>query len=135
MNKVELKELLDLVAAVDGRTITATVLEAWHPVIGFISLSDAKEALVLARRDETIGRVEPKHIVAKFKELRSKRAVADEQEAQAKNKSEPGVPCPKCVHSLKIVDCKACCKAMAESRDITRTFYDLTGVRTSAVNT
>lgn len=128
MNKIELKELLDLVSAVDGRQITPMVIEAWHPVVATMSLPDAKEALVAARSDENIGRVEPKHILAKFRELRNRRAVEQESE-QRRSTPHTSTPCPKCVHKISIINCDTCCRAMSDSTNPDRTFFELTGVR------
>lgn len=129
MNKIELKQLLDLVSAVDGRNITAMTIEAWHPVVASISLTDGKEALVLARADASIGWVEPKHIVAKYKIIAEKRAVAKEHERWATEVKPDSIRCPDCKHGVQIVKCAACCRVMSDSTIPNQTFFELTGVR------
>jgi len=128
MNKFELKELLDLVSAVDSRTITSMTIEAWHPVVAGISLADAKEALVVARGDVSIGWVEPKHIVAKARDLRIKRATEQESE-QRRNDPHVGYPCPLCVHNKPIVKCADCCRILSDSVNPDQTFRELTKKR------
>jgi hypothetical protein len=67
MDFAELGNLYGLMAAIDNRKPSPEAIAAWHEIIGHLSYDVAREALVLARRDESIGWLEPRHIIAKAK--------------------------------------------------------------------
>lgn len=115
----EVAELLKLVAAIDNRKVTPELVEAWHSVIGFMPFDVAKEALAMARKDDRVNWLEPKHLVswardAAFKLDREENAPLPESVVGAKTFS----PQPTCrEHGKKIMECMPCMrqlKPMAE---------------------
>ena len=97
MKKTETEQLLREMFAIDGRKLDADKLLAWHNVIGGMPLDIAQRALRMARQDERISYIEPKHIIGKAKEA----AEAMDREEQRKQRQEPvkmGVPMPACIH-------------------------------------
>jgi len=114
---MQLKEteiLLREMFAIDGRILDADRLKAWHNAVGFMPLDVAQEALRIARRDERINYIEPKHIVAKAREAAMELDRQAQKEEQAKQKEYKGVPCPHCKHKMPIVECNICCKALSD---------------------
>lgn len=72
MNKTELSKLLAVASAVDNRRVTPETVEAWHLVVGHLSLDVAHEALLMHQRDST-DYLMPAHIVANAKRVRARR--------------------------------------------------------------
>jgi hypothetical protein len=109
----ETEVLLREMFAIDGRILDAERIKAWHNVIGFMPLEIAQRALRLARSDERLGYIEPKHIIAKAKESADS---LDREERLKKERSETpvynGVPQPSCIHGSKILSCDICCDKM-----------------------
>lgn len=119
MQITETKELLKLVAAIDNRKVTPEQIEAWHSIIGFMPFDVAKEALAMARKDDRVNWLEPKHLVswardAAFKLDREQNAPLPESVIGASTFS----PQPLCRdHGEKIMSCKPCqgkLRAMAD---------------------
>jgi len=116
MNKAEVKLLLADVAAIDNRRVTDETVDAWKAVLGHLSLEVAQKALVLARQDEKIGYLEPKHIVARARDARMAidRSPADRAE-EANWRSDP---VPVCVtHNELITKCKPCIGLLVKHTD------------------
>lgn len=108
MNKAEVKLLLADVAAIDNRRVSEETVNAWSGVLGHLSLPVAQRALVLARQDEKVDYLEPRHIIAKAREARMAidRSAADKLE-EASWRSDPE---PICVtHNSRITRCDTCC--------------------------
>lgn len=109
----ETEILLREMFAIDGRILDAERIKAWHNVIGNMPLDIAQRALRLARADERLGYIEPKHIIGKAKESADS---LDREERLKKERSETivynGVPQPSCIHGIKILTCDPCCDAM-----------------------
>jgi hypothetical protein len=118
MNLNETKMLLKEIAVVDNRKLDEALALAWHAIINHLDFETAKESLVLARRDATINYLEPRHIVAWAKEAkhRSTRNAVD-QPTDFETALEP-----LCIHSIKVMSCNACCRALAEKADEWRMF-------------
>ena len=113
MKKTETEQLLREMFAIDGRKLDADKLLAWHNVIGGMPLDIAQRALRMARQDERISFIEPKHIVGFGKQA----AEAMDREEQRKSKQEPvkkGVPMPTCIHGKGLIYCDDCCRTMAQ---------------------
>ena len=111
MKKTETEQLLREMFAIDGRKIDADKLLAWHNVLEYMPLDIAQRALRMARQDERINFVEPKHIIAKAKEA----AEAMDREEQRKQKQEPvkkGQPMPTCIHGVGLIYCDPCCHTL-----------------------
>lgn len=107
MNKAEVKLLLADVAAIDNRRVSEETVTAWTAVVGHLSLPVAQKALVMARQDEKVDYLEPKHIVARARDARMAidRSPAERAE-EAKWRSDPE---PICVpHDTRITQCKPC---------------------------
>lgn len=111
----ETKALLDSIAAIDNRKVTAESLNAWHMVIGQIPFDIAKEALKLAQQDATIKYLEPRHIFGWAKEAAFR--LDRNKVVQAENLR--GTPEPYCKHDKKIVSCKECCRELAKMSHLT----------------
>ena len=116
MNKAEVKLLLADVAAIDNRRVSDETVDAWKAVLGHLSLKVAQQALVMARQDEKIGYLEPKHIVARARDARMAvdRSAADRAE-EASWRSDPE---PICVpHDTRITQCKPCIALLVKHTD------------------
>ena len=109
----ETEILLREMFAIDGRILDADRIKAWHNVIGNMPLEIAQRALRLARQDERIGYVEPKHIIGKAKESAD---ALDRQErvkyAQSEKPVSKGFPQPACIHGELLLSCNPCCHQM-----------------------
>jgi len=108
MNKSEVKLLLADVAAIDNRRVSEETVVAWHAVLGHLSLRVAQKALVLARQDEKVDYLEPKHIIALARDAR----IALDAVTNSRTDEERGWrsdPVPVCIpHETQIIDCKPC---------------------------
>jgi hypothetical protein len=109
----ETEILLREMFAIDGRMLDAERIKAWHNVIGSMPLDIAQRALRLARQDERIGYVEPKHIIGKAKESadsldREERV----KQAQQAKPTQKGFPQPTCIHGEPLLSCNPCCHKM-----------------------
>jgi len=108
VNKAEVKLLLADVAAIDNRRVNEETISAWHTVLGHLSLPVAQKALVMARQDEKVEYLEPRHIVAR---ARDARIALDNQSnsrllEESKWRSDPE---PICVpHDTRITKCQPC---------------------------
>jgi|TARA_R110000803_G_scaffold96824_5_gene164983 hypothetical protein len=107
----ETEVLLREMFAIDGRHIDADKIKAWHNVIGNMPLDIAQRALRMARQDERIKYVEPKHIFGKAKEAAD---AMDRQEERSKGVPEAlkGSAQPSCIHGKGILSCDPCCNAL-----------------------
>ena len=113
MNKAEVKLLLADVAAIDNRRVTEETVVAWHAVLGHLSLPVAQRALVMARQDEKVDYLEPKHIVARARDARM--AIDRGPEARAEEAKWRSDPVPICVpHETPIIDCQPCIALLVE---------------------
>lgn len=111
MNKAEVKLLLADVAAIDNRRVTEETVVAWHAVLGHLSLPVAQRALVLARQDEKVEYLEPKHIVARARDARM--AIDRGPEARAEEANWRSDPVPICVpHETPVIKCDPCCRLL-----------------------
>ena len=111
MNLKETETLLREMFAIDGRHLDADKIKAWHNVVGKMPLDIAQRALRMARQDERIGYVEPKHIIGKAKEA----AEAMDRQEQREKKQEPvkkGVAMPSCIHGEGLLYCDPCCNTL-----------------------
>ena len=110
MKKTECAELLQEISAVDNRKVNVETIEAWFAIVGHIPLDIARQALHLARKDDRIAYLEPRHIISWAKEAAYK---LDREQSNSIPAPVNSVPQPLCrEHGLGIMDCKACCNAM-----------------------
>lgn len=107
----ETEILLKEMFAVDGRYLEADKIKAWHNVISFMPLDIAQRALRMARADERINYVEPKHIIAKAKEA-AEALDREEQRAKPIEKPKHGTPMPRCIHGEGLALCDKCCHTL-----------------------
>lgn len=107
----ETEILLREMFAIDGRHLDADKLKAWHNVIGNMPLDIAQRALRMARQDERIKYIEPKHIFGKAKEAAE---AMDRQEERNKVTPVPkqGSPMPTCIHGKGLLGCDPCCNSL-----------------------
>lgn len=111
MKKTECAELMKEISAIDNRNVTLETVEAWFAVIGQIPYDIAREALRLARKDDRIDYLEPKHIVSWAKEAAWK---LDREQNNPVPQTNDWVRQPICrEHGLGILDCNECCRKMA----------------------
>lgn len=114
MNNQESAQIVDFVAAADGRTVTDQTYGAWHIVIGHLLFETARQAAVMALQDETIRWTEPKHILSKAGRLLE---VAEQdkrrQLALTHEEAPTGAQMPVCVHGLGLLYCGPCCHEAA----------------------
>lgn len=107
----ETEILLKEMFAIDGRILDAERIKAWHNVIGNMPLEIAQRALRMARQDERIGYVEPKHIIGKAREA-AEALDREEERNKVKEPVKKGDPMPSCIHGKGIVWCDTCCHAL-----------------------
>jgi len=116
MNKSEVKLLLADVAAIDNRRVTEETVVAWHAVLGHLSLPVAQKALVMARQDEKVDYLEPRHIVSRARDARM--AIDRGPEARAEEAKWRSEPEPICVpHNLGITKCQPCVALLVKHTD------------------
>jgi hypothetical protein len=107
MNKTEIGELLLAVSAIDNRKITQPMLDGWTDILRNIPLDIALEAHRMARKSESVGYLEPKHIIAFSKEAAF---ALDRANPKPKAKEVAGDPMPTCRdHNAPILTCDPCC--------------------------
>jgi hypothetical protein len=107
MNKNECRELLTAIAAVDNRKVSQETLDIWFDILRNIPLDIALEAHKMARKSESVGYLEPKHIVSFAREAAF---ALDRNKPKAKEETLQGDPMPKCRdHHKAILTCDPCC--------------------------
>lgn len=111
MQKTECAALLREIAAIDNRKIDQEVLDAWFAVIGYLNYEVALNALHMARKDDRVTWLEPKHIISWSREARDK--VEREQSDTPKVEDVFG-PVPYCPHGIVLAGCLPCCRDLAE---------------------
>jgi len=114
MNNQESAQIVDFVAAADGRTVTDQTYGAWHIVIGHLTFEVARQAAVMALQDEAIRWTEPKHLLGKAGRLLEVEA-QDKRRQLALTREEPamGAEMPVCIHGLGLLYCGPCCHEAA----------------------
>ena len=116
MNKSEVKLLLADVAAIDNRRVSEETVTAWYAVLGHLSLPVAQRALIMARQDEKIDYLEPKHIVSRARDARM--AIDRSPDSRAEELSWRAEPEPICVpHDGRITKCQPCIALLAKQTD------------------
>lgn len=111
----ETASVIEFLSLTDNRKITEDGIKAWHELIGHLDADVARRAAAMAKQDEKIDWVEPKHIVGKAR-IVLERMDIEERRARL---GEPlvksvGVPMPLCEHGRGLVHCRLCCLAIAE---------------------
>lgn len=114
MQPIETKQVLDFIAAADGRNVSEQTYGAWHLVIGHLSFEQARQAALMALQDDAIRWTEPKHILAKVARL-VELAKADERRERALTATEEpkGTAMPVCEHGKGLLYCDPCCHQAA----------------------
>lgn len=116
MNKAEVKLLLADVAAIDNRRVSEETVTAWHAVLNHLSLPVAQRALILARQDEKVEYLEPKHIVSRARDARM--AIGRASDVLAEEASWRSDPEPVCVpHDSRITKCQPCIAMLVKHTD------------------
>ncbi len=116
MNKTETAKLLDEIAVIDNRKVTADLVAQWQGILGHIPYEIATEAHRLARKDERVTWLEPRHIVSWAREAAYK---LDRQKGNNVPEEPKGnfVPQPKCKHGRGLLTCDPCCATLAPYAD------------------
>lgn len=111
MTPLETRQIVDFVYATKSQEATEKTYGAWHLVIANLNFEIAREAALMALRDEDIKIVEPKHILGKASRLKELAEI--EIRKQSAIEAEPakvtGVPMPKCKHDKGLLHCDPCC--------------------------
>jgi hypothetical protein len=106
MNMTETKQLMEEISAIDGRKLTPETVAAWQGILCNIPLDIASEAHKLARRDDRINYLEPRHIVSWAKEA----AYKLDRDAPKEKIEFKGTPMPICKeHGVGLLTCDPCC--------------------------
>jgi hypothetical protein len=117
MNKMRLSDvtqILHYLAIVDNRNVSDSAAEVWHEIIGHLDFETAKEASLLARQDPAISWIEPRHILAKARQVKETQLTNQRREtAQTLPSEKPGQPMPKCKHGRGLLYCGPCCHQIA----------------------
>lgn len=115
MNKSEVKLLLADVAAIDNRRVSEETVTAWHSVIGHLSLHVAQKAHVMARQDEKVDYLEPRHIVSRSRDAIIAMNSSKPSEEEKNWRSDP---VPVCMpHGELITSCKPCIAVLVKNTD------------------
>lgn len=116
MNMADTRTLLEEVAAIDNREVTPEVVAAWNSVIGTMPLDIAQMAHRLARRDDRIRYLEPKHIVSWAREAAFK---LDKEKPKEDEPRVDVVPQPYCKeHNKRLLTCDPCCHRLYKYKEI-----------------
>lgn len=67
MNKSEVSKLLTVASAIDHRSITPEIVNAWHAIVGDVPFDEAQAALIAHRRAKPGVYFEPGHIIEQRK--------------------------------------------------------------------
>jgi hypothetical protein len=112
MNLTETQQLLREISAVDKRNVDQATTQVWFQILGHIPLEIAQMAHILARKDDRIPYLEPKHIVAWAREAAFK---LDRDKPRPEDKVVDIAPEPTCkAHQIKIMSCRPCCRLLAD---------------------
>lgn len=114
MQPQETKQILDFIAAADGRNVTEQTYGAWHLLLSHLNFELTRQATMMALQDTAIRWVEPKHILGKVAKVISD-IEADERRQRALNiqSEEKGSPMPTCKHGHGLLKCEPCCHQAA----------------------
>lgn len=112
MNLDQTQEIVQRVCTVEGRTLTADMVKAWHGLLQDMDPIVAGRATSLALTDHNIHQVGPKHVKAKVPA-----AVAELNQALRGSVMDEDTwrwdPEPVCrTHEEPITDCRACCDVL-----------------------
>lgn len=115
MEKVETAQILEFLSLTDNRKITPEIILAWHDLIGHLHFDTAREAAHVAKQDDKINWVEPKHVLGKARIIID-RQMDEKRRAEGliQTPKVTGQPIPLCEHGKGIVYCGPCCVALAE---------------------
>ena len=109
MNIAEVKELLTEISVIDNRKLSEEVAEGWHSILSFMPLEIAREALRLARKDDRINWLEPKHLVSWGREA----AFKLDRDKPKNEEVLIGPPMKVCRdHQKPILYCDPCCQRL-----------------------
>jgi hypothetical protein len=107
VNKAEVGELLIAVAAIDNRKISQQMVDGWADILRGIPLDVALEAHRMARKSDSVGYLEPKHIIGYSREAAF---ALDRQKPKEVTPQISGDPMPSCkTHAKAILTCDPCC--------------------------
>jgi hypothetical protein len=116
MNITETQELLRHISAIDKRQITPETIQAWHQIVGHLSLPVAIESHRMARKDLSVNYLEPRHIIGWAKEAIS---VLQRNQPKPIEPERPSTPEPKCkAHKAGITECKLCIKELGKQAQL-----------------
>ena len=116
MNRTETAELLREVAILDNRKVSQDLIDQWQGILGHIPLDIAREAHRLARKDERVTYLEPRHIFSWAREAAYK---LDREKGNNIPEEPKGnfVAQPKCKHGRGLLTCDSCCATLAPFAD------------------
>lgn len=117
MEAVDTASILEFLSLTDNRKITQENILAWHELIKHLEFDVAREAAHLAKQDDKIDWVEPKHILAKAR-IVAERLDTEARRLRSLTRPEPtfGSPIPLCKHGERIVFCQPCCVELANKK-------------------
>jgi hypothetical protein len=111
MNRLETTELLRQISAVDNRKVNEDTVNAWQSILGHIPFEIAKEALVLARKDDRITYLEPRHVISWAKEA-AFRLDREQNKTEVEEPKGNFVAQPNCKHGTRLLECLPCCREL-----------------------
>lgn len=115
MNMTDTRTLLEEIAAIDNRELTPEVIATWNGILGSMPLDVAQLAHKLARRDDRVRFLEPKHIVSWAREAAFK---LDRDAPKEEVKVKPA-PMPTCkAHNKRIMSCDPCCHRLYKYSEV-----------------
>lgn len=112
MNLDQTQEIVQRVCTVEGRTLTADMVKAWHGLLQDLEVTVAGRACSLALIDHNIHQVLPKHVRAKVPAAVAELNHALRSSTWDENtwRSDPEPTCR--THLETITDCRACCDVL-----------------------
>jgi hypothetical protein len=109
MNKTDTERLVRKAAVLDNRVVNDAVIDAWHEIVGDLSYRVAERSLLKARQDPSVTYLEPKHILAKVRDVIAEFNAEERdlaRQAELEGRADPEPLCS--AHGTRITTCQPC---------------------------
>jgi len=114
MNLNETSQILDYIAAADGRSTNEQTYKVWFDALNHLQFATAQQAAIKTIQDVTVKWAKPIDILQAAGRLLEVEA-QDKRRELSKAFEEPstGSPMPVCVHGVGLLYCGPCCHEAA----------------------
>jgi hypothetical protein len=110
----ETNQILDYIAAADGRNLNEQTYVVWFEALQFLDFATGQEAARRVVKDATIQWPKPKDLLAHATRIFEERAQDERRERALTASPEPkGSPMPVCEHGKGLLYCDLCCHQAA----------------------